>query len=142
MKKSTKNYLDKSIQILNSMGIKNNEIIVTGSVALDIYGVLPDNHNIHDFDCIINVNDDRLGIIKLVCEIFKSNEIPSYSNSTLIDIKGFKINIWFNLPNEKVALTYNGVGIKDMLSILAEKKKYNREKDIRDINQIVKKILN
>lgn len=37
-----KKYFDKAISTLNKMGIKNEDIIVTGSIALDIYGLLPE----------------------------------------------------------------------------------------------------
>lgn len=142
MRNETKAIFNKSISILNRMGIENKDIIVTGSVALDILGVLPDEHEIHDFDCIINIDKDKVGIIKLICEIFKSDKLPSYCNSTIIEVGDLLLNIWINLPNEKAFVTYKGVGVKNMLSILEEKKKYNRDKDIRDINQIIKKILN
>lgn len=144
MRDITKELFNKSISILNRMGIENKDIIVTGSVALDILGVLPDEHDIHDFDCIINVDKEKLGVVKLICEIFKSDKTPSCisENSRMVDINGILLNIWFNLPNIDASVTYNGVFVKDILSILAEKKKYNREKDVRDINQIVKKILN
>lgn len=144
MKDKTKKIFDQAISILNKMGIENKNIIVTGSVALDILGVLPDEHIIHDFDCIVKVDKNEMGLIKLICEIFKSDKTPSYisEDSRMIEINGLLLNIWFNLPNINALVTYNGVFVKDMLSILAEKKKYNREKDVRDINQIVKKILN
>lgn len=135
---------DRVISILNKMGIPNEDIIVTGSVALDIYGVLPDDHEIHDFDCIIKTTDANKGIFNLMFEIFKSDKLSSSADSKMLDINGILINIWTKNGNsfKRPKLTYKGVGVKDLYSILVEKKKYGRAKDYKDINGIVKKIIN
>ena len=41
MKPENKNLLEKSVDALKKLGFKSENIMVTGSIALDILGVLP-----------------------------------------------------------------------------------------------------
>lgn len=140
MKKETEQYFDKAISLLNKMGIENKDIVVTGSVALDILGVLPEKHKIHDFDCIINISNDKLPMFNLICEIFRA-EGTSYYTYPMLEIDGIKLNVFVNDSIENAIVEYKGVKVNGLMSILKKKKEYKRVKDYQDINDIVKNIL-
>ena len=139
-----KEYFDKAISTLNKMGIKNEDIIVTGSIALDIYGLLPETHTLHDFDCIVNIKPEIANMIKFASNMFKTDKCPSEcgDNTAILEVNGIVLNIWWNAPNEIASVKFEGVGVKDIMSILEMKKKYKRDKDYKDIIEIAKMILN
>ena len=51
-----------------------DNVVLTGSLALDMYGLLPENREVHDVDVIVDVTDSEWGAIRLKSEII--DELP------------------------------------------------------------------
>ena len=57
--------LNKDIEILNGLHFKNENIMVTGSIALDAQGLLSDRIA-HDVDLIIKMDEQAWKCLKLI----------------------------------------------------------------------------
>ena len=57
--------LNKAIEILNGLHFKNENIMVTGSIALDAQGLLTDRIA-HDVDLIIKMDEQTWRCLKLI----------------------------------------------------------------------------
>ena len=56
--------LNKAVEILNGLHFKNENIMVTGSIALDVQGV--SNRIAHDVDLIIKMDEQTWRCLKLI----------------------------------------------------------------------------
>ena len=139
--------LQKAVEVLKALHFKPENIMVTGSIALDIQGLMP-NRIAHDVDVIIKMDEQTWRCMKLIEAIQNSdkeniNNYPGSDNITII-ADNLKINIW------KWSLEYDWSELKDINTgiyvatvnhIITVKKKYARDKDIVDIYNIVKNLL-
>lgn len=152
MTEDNKIKLFKSVRLLKSLHFKPENIMVTGSVALDAHGILPSSRKSHDVDFIIKMNNDTWGCLKLIEAIAKPDDeqLPEYESKirketvflTMND--GTTINIWrynasYDWSDIKDADT--GIFVATVDHIIKAKKKYGRAKDLKDINDIVKGLL-
>ena len=133
-----------AVTYLTILGFKPENIMVTGSIALDMQGLLPGEHEVHDVDLIIKMKENSWRCLKLLeavnlADVEKDNMYPGRKDTIFFKFNDVTLNIWRNELEEKSDL-------KDEANLTPEqvraKKDYNREKDVRDINAIIKQILN
>ena len=149
MKPENRNTLKKSVEALTALGFKPENIMVTGSIALDIVGVLPPNRWTHDIDFIIKMDDKSWHCMKLLeaiekVDIDKDIKYPDDKNMVFLKIKGINTNIWRHTPNfdwSTVKDTETGVMVATVSHIIQAKKSYGRPKDYQDLIDICKNIL-
>lgn len=147
MKPENKNLLEKSVDALKKLGFKSENIMVTGSIALDILGVLPPIRTAHDVDFIIKMDDQSWRCLKLLeainkCEV--ESKYPNDKNMVILNIKNLKINIWRHTSNfdwSTIKDTNTGVMVATVNHIVLAKKSYARAKDYQDLIDICKNIL-
>lgn len=149
MRKASRKLLDAAVAYLDILGFKPENIIVTGSIALDMQGLLPENHNVHDVDLIIRMDEKSWRCLKLLeavnlADEGKDNMYPGRKDTIFFKFKDLVLNIWRNDMEEKSNLrdADTGVYVATAAHTIKAKKDYNREKDVRDINAIIKQILN
>ena len=148
MRKQSRKLLDTAVAYLNILGFKPENIIVTGSIALDMQGLLPDEHDVHDVDLIIRMDEQSWRCLKLLEAINladegKDNMYPGRKDTIFFKFNDLVLNIWRNDMEEKSDLrdAETGVYVATAAHTIKAKKDYNREKDVRDIISIVKNIL-
>ena len=148
MRKQSRKLLDTAVAYLNILGFKPENIIVTGSIALDMQGLLPDEHDVHDVDLIIRMDEQSWRCLKLLEAINladegKDNMYPGRKDTIFFKFKDLVLNIWRNDMEEKSDIrdAVTGVYVATAAHTIKAKKDYNREKDVRDIISIVKNIL-
>ena len=141
--------LKKAVEILNGLHFKNENIMVTGSIALDAQGLLT-NRIAHDVDLIIKMDEQTWRCLKLIEAISLADEddkfkdYPARKKTIFLKADGLVLNIWryeegFDWSDIKDAET--GVYVATVEHIIEAKKKYGRDKDIIDIYNITKSIL-
>lgn len=144
--------LRKGVELLKALHFKPENIMITGSIALDAHGILPPKRKTHDVDFIVKMDKTSWGCLKLIAEMSKSEqemkiEYDSSFKEEIIFLKlndGTTINIWrydssYDWSDIKDVET--GVYVATVDHIIKAKKKYGRAKDLKDINDIVKGLL-
>ena len=143
--------LNKAIEILNGLHFKNENIMVTGSIALDAQGLLTDRIA-HDVDLIIKMDEQTWRCLKLIEAItladeddkFKDYDTPARKNTVFLKADGLVLNIWKydeGTDWSEIKDAETGVYVATVEHIIEAKKKYGRDKDIVDIYNITKSIL-
>ena len=149
MNKKSRILLDAAVDFMQTLHFKAENIMVTGSIALDLQGLLPKEHDVHDVDLLIKTDEQSWRSLKLLEAIHLSDEsnpckntYPG-SNEVIFKFKDLTLNIWKNDWKEESSIkdASTGVYVATANRIIAAKKGYNREKDVRDICAIVKEIL-
>jgi hypothetical protein len=140
--------LNKAIEILNGLHFKNENIMVTGSIALDAQGLLTDRIA-HDVDLIIKMDEQTWRCLKLIEAISLADEEDKFKDyptkkTVFLKADGLVLNIWryeegSDWSDIKDADT--SVYVATVNHIIDAKKKYGRDKDIVDIYHITKSIL-
>ena len=144
--------LQKAVKVLKDLHFNEENIMVTGSIALDAQGLLTDRIA-HDVDFIIKMDEQTWRCMKLIEAInlvddenekFKDYDSPARKNTIFLKIDDMVLNIWrygegFDWSEIKDADT--GVYVATVNNIIEAKKKYGRDKDIVDIYNITKSIL-
>ena len=144
--------LNRAIEILNGLHFKNENIMVTGSIALDAQGLLTDRIA-HDVDLIIKMDEQAWKCLKLIEAINLADDedkIPKdYDTQTrkkmiILNVDGLILNIWkyddeSDWSETKDAET--GVYVATVNHIIEAKKKYGRDKDFKDIYEIIKRLV-
>ena len=144
-----KRILERTVDYLKSLHFKTDDIMVTGSIALKLQGLL-ENRPSHDVDFIIKMDDKTWKSLKLLEAIESDDDEKkklSYNrNKKIVFLKNddMMINIWrhddfTDWSDIKDATT--GVYVATIDHILKVKKMYGRDKDFKDINEIVKSLL-
>lgn len=149
MRPENKNTLQKGVNALKALHFNPESIMVTGSVALDILGVLPPNRISHDVDFIIKMDDTTWKCMKLIEAINNPeednmNSYPGRKNMIILNVDGIIINIWKQTSNydwSTIKDSETGVMVSTVSHIIRAKKEYARPKDFWDINEIVKNLL-
>ena len=152
MNKNNKQLLQKALKILKGFHFKEENIMVTGSVALDIQGVL--SRTAHDVDFIIKMDDTVWGCLKLIEAINLAPEeksvtkkdypIHSKKNFVALEIDGVIVNIWRHSENfdwSPIKDAETGVYVATVNNIINAKKLYGRDKDYKDIYKIVRNLM-
>ncbi len=143
--------LKKAVEILNNLHFKNENIMVTGSIALDAQGLLT-NRIAHDVDLIVKMDEQTWRCLKLIEAInlvdeddkFKDYDTPARKNTIFLKVGGLVLNIWkYDEGSDwsEIKDAETGVYVATVNHIIEAKKKYARDKDIVDIYNITKSIL-
>lgn len=146
---NTKELLKNAVDLLKSLHFKAEDIMVTGSIALKLQGLL-ENRPSHDVDFIIKMDEQTWRHLKLLDAIESDEERPKSSSekgmeTVFLNYGDIKINIWkydddkYDWSNIKEEDT--GVYVATVDHIIHAKKMYGRNKDYKDINEIVKSLL-
>ena len=143
--------LNKAVEILNGLHFKNENIMVTGSIALDAQGV--SNRVAHDVDLIIKMDEQTWRCLKLIeainladDEVKTSKDYDPISRKKIIflNVDGLILNIWkYDEESDWSCIkdSETGVYVATVNNIIEAKKKYARNKDFKDIYEIVKGLL-
>ena len=141
--------LNKAIEILNGLHFKNENIMVTGSIALDTQGLLTDRIA-HDVDLIIKMDEQAWRCLKLIEAInLDDDEVKTpkdYDTQTrekmiFLNVDGLILNIWkYDEESDwsEIKDAETGVYVATVNHIIDAKKKYGRDKDFKDIYEIIK----
>lgn len=140
--------LNKAIEILNGLHFKNENIMVTGSIALDAQGLLTDRIA-HDVDLIIKMDEQTWRCLKLIEAISLADEDDKFKDyptkkTVFLKADGLVLNIWRYEEGSdwsEIKDADTGVYVATVNHIIEAKKKYGRDKDIVDIYNITKSIL-
>ena len=141
--------LNKAVEILNALHFKNENIMVTGSIALDAQGLLT-NRIAHDVDLIIKMDEQTWRCLKLIEAISLADEddkfkdYPARKKTIFLKADGLVLNIWRYEEGSdwsEIKDVETGVYVATVNHIIEAKKKYGRDKDIVDIYNITKSIL-
>lgn len=136
--------LNKAIEILNGLHFKNENIMVTGSIALDVQGV--SNRIAHDVDFIIKMDEQAWRCLKLIEAINLDDDEVNYGLSErkkmiILNVDGLILNIWkYDEESDWSCIkdSETGVYVATVNHIIEAKKKYARDKDFKDIYKIIK----
>lgn len=136
--------LNKAVEILNGLHFKNENIMVTGSIALDAQGV--SNRIAHDVDFIIKMDEHAWRCLKLIEAINLDDDEVNYDLSErkkmiILNIDGLILNIWkYDEGSDWSCIkdSETGVYVATVNHIIEAKKKYARDKDFKDIYKIIK----
>lgn len=149
----------QGVHILNTLGIKNKDIMLCGSITFDLFGVYPDDRgNAHDVDFVVRTDEKTK---EKVLEIFKlyermvgkptdcQTDYPTYA----LTVKDLTLNVWFigdaehfetdlkmNIPCD-FGFNDTSIWVAKLSDTLAKKNEYNRGKDNADKVGICKLIL-
>ena len=140
--------LNKAIEILNGLHFKNENIMVTGSIALDAQGV--SNRIAHDIDFIIKMDEQAWRCLKLIEAINLSDDedktpkdydLSERKKMIILNVDGLILNIWkYDEGSDWSCIkdSETGVYVATVNHIIEAKKKYARDKDFKDIYKIIK----
>ena len=139
--------LNKAIEILNGLHFKNENIMVTGSIALDVQGV--SNRIAHDVDFIIKMDEQTWRCLKLIeainlddeDKVSKDYDSPERKKMIFLNVDGLILNIWkYDKESDWSCIkdSETGVYVATVNHIIEAKKKYARDKDFKDIYKIIK----
>lgn len=149
MNNQNKYFLQKAVKVLKDLHFKEENIMVTGSIALDLQGVA--TRVAHDVDLIIKMDDQTWRCMKLIEAINNADEKDinidikkdtDYStakkNTIFLNVDGLMLNIWRYDGKEwsDIKEAETGVYVATVEHILNAKKQYARPKDYQDINAI------
>ena len=141
--------LNRAIEILNGLHFKNENIMVTGSIALDAQGLLSDRIA-HDVDLIIKMDEQAWRCLKLIEAVNladdevkapKDYDSPERKNTIFLNVDGLILNIWkYDKESDWSCIkdSETGVYVATVNHIIEAKKKYARDKDFKDIYEIIK----
>lgn len=141
--------LNKAIEILNGLHFKNENIMVTGSIALDAQGLLSDRIA-HDVDLIIKMDEQAWRCLKLIEAInladdedkaSKDYDTQTRKKMIILNVDGLILNIWKydeGTDWSEIKDAETGVYVATVNHIIDAKKKYARDKDFKDIYEIIK----
>ena len=141
--------LNKAIEILNGLHFKNENIMVTGSIALDAHGLLTDRIA-HDVDLIIKMDEQAWRCLKLIEAINladdedkapKDYDTQTRKKMIILNVDGLILNIWKydeGTDWSEIKDVETGVYVATVNHIIDAKKKYGRDKDFKDIYEIIK----
>lgn len=140
--------LNKALEILNGLHFKNEDIMVTGSIALEAQGLLT-GRIAHDVDLIIKMDEQTwrclklIEAISLVDEDYKFKDYGDQAGKKTIFLKadGLILNIWRydeGVDWSCIKDSETGVYVAKANNIIKAKKRYARDKDFKDIYEIIK----
>ena len=101
MNNQNKYFLQKAVKALKELHFKPENIMVTGSIALDAQGV--SNRIAHDVDLIIKMDEQTWRCLKLIeainltddeVKVPKDYDSPERKNTIFLNVDGLILNIW------------------------------------------------
>ena len=144
--------LNRAIEILNGLHFKNENIMVTGSIALDAQGLLTDRIA-HDVDLIIKMDEQTWKCLKLIeainldddeDKVSKDYDTQTREKMIFLNVDGLILNIWkYDEESDWSCIkdSETGVYVATVNHIIEAKKKYARDKDFKDIYKIIKELV-
>lgn len=154
MNKQNREQLNKAVEILKGLHFNVENIMVTGSIALDLQGLCPYGRTAHDVDIIIKMDDQTWKCMKLIEAINNADQEDKINNllkeeyaiardkMIILNTNDLVLNIWrYNSEWSDLKDDKTGVYIANVEHIINAKKSYARPKDFYDINSICSKIL-
>ena len=143
--------LNRAIEILNGLHFKNENIMVTGSIALDAQGLLTDRIA-HDVDLVIKMDEQAWRCLKLIeainlddeDEASKDYDLSERKKMIILNVDGLILNIWkYDEESDWSCIkdSETGVYVATVNHIIEAKKKYARDKDFKDIYKIIKELV-
>ena len=154
MNKQNREQLNKAVEILKGLHFNVENIMVTGSIALDLQGLCPYGRTAHDVDIIIKMDDQTWKCMKLIEAINNADQENKINNllkeeyamardkMIILNTDDLVLNIWrYNSEWSDLKDDKTGVYIANVEHIINAKKSYARPKDFYDINSICSKIL-
>lgn len=139
----------KAVNVLKGLHFKPENIMVTGSEALNLLGLLPSNRFIHDIDFVVKMDDQAWRCMKLIEAINNPDDdnmssYPGRKETIFLSVPGVDINIWRYTSNSDWSTVKDeetGVMVATVDHIIKAKKTYARPKDFNDIADICKNLL-
>lgn len=122
-----------------------NQFLITGGVALNLYGLVQDD-DIGDLDIIlINPTEDLIKMFKNLESITPVKDRSPYVaelNENLIrfELKGVNVDIFIEREVKSGVLWFDYVQINPLRHILTAKKRQNRRKDLQFLCDLIKDI--
>ena len=154
MNKQNREQLNKAVEILKGLHFNVENIMVTGSIALDLQGLCPYGRVAHDVDIIIKMDDQTWKCMKLIEAINNADQENKINNllkeeyamardkMIILNTDDLVLNIWrYNSEWSDLKDNDTGVYVANVEHIINAKKSYARPKDFYDINSICTKIL-
>lgn len=154
MNKQNREQLNKAVEILKGLHFNVENIMVTGSIALDLQGLCPYGRTAHDVDIIIKMDDQTWKCMKLIEAINNADQEDKINNllkeeyamardkMIILNTDDLVLNIWrYNSEWSDLKDNETGVYVANVEHIINAKKSYARPKDFYDINSICTKIL-
>lgn len=151
MNNQNRYFLQKAVKALKELHFKPENIMVTGSIALDAQGV--SNRIAHDVDLIIKMDEQTWRCMKLLEAISladdetkapKDYDSPARKKTIFLNVDGLILNIWKydeGTDWSEIKDAETGVYVATVNHIITAKKNYARDKDFKDIYEIVKGLL-
>lgn len=152
MNNQNRYFLQKAVKALKELHFKPENIMVTGSIALDVQGLLTDRIA-HDIDLIIKMDEQTWRCMKLLEAInLADDEVKApkdYDSQTrkrmiFLNVDGLVLNIWKydeGTDWSEIKDAETGVYVATVNHIIKAKKKYARDKDFKDIYEIIKGLI-
>lgn len=149
MNNQNRYFLQKAVKALKELHFKPENIMVTGSIALDAQGLLTDRIA-HDVDLIIKMDEQTWRCMKLLeainladDEVKAPKDYDSQARKRMIflNVDGLVLNIWkYDEESDwsEIKDAETGVYVATVNHIIKAKKKYGRDKDFKDIYEIIK----
>ena len=151
MNNQNRYFLQKAVKALKELHFKPENIMVTGSIALDMQGV--SNRVAHDIDLIIKMDEQTWRCMKLLeainladDEVKAPKDYDSQARKRMIflNVDGLVLNIWkYDEESDwsEIKDAETGVYVATVNHIIKAKKKYARDKDFKDIYEIIKELV-
>lgn len=151
MNNQNRYFLQKAVKTLKELHFKPENIMVTGSIALDMQGV--SSRIAHDVDLIIKMDEQTWRCMKLLEAInladdevkaSKDYDLSERKKMIILNVDGLVLNIWkYDEESDwsEIKDAETGVYVATVNHIIEAKKKYARDKDFKDIYEIIKKLL-
>ena len=148
MNNQNRYFLQKAVKALKELHFKPENIMVTGSIALDMQGV--SNRVAHDVDLIIKMDEQTWRCMKLLEAInladdevkaSKDYDLSERKKMIFLKVDGLVLNIWkYDEESDwsEIKDAETGVYVATVNHIIKAKKKYARDKDFKDIYEIIK----
>ena len=152
MNNQNRYFLQKAVKALKELHFKPENIMVTGSIALDVQELLTDRIA-HDIDLIIKMDEQTWRCMKLLEAInladdevkaSKDYDLSERKKMIILNVDGLVLNIWkYDEESDwsEIKDAETGVYVATVNHIIEAKKKYARDKDFKDIYEIIKKLL-
>lgn len=149
MNNQNRYFLQKAVKVLKELHFKPENIMVTGSIALDAQGLLTDRIA-HDIDLIIKMDEQSWRCMKLLEAInladdevkaSKDYDLSERKKMIILNVDGLVLNIWkYDEESDwsEIKDAETGVYVATVNHIIKAKKKYARDKDFKDIYEIIK----
>ena len=151
MNNQNRYFLQKAVKALKELHFKPENIMVTGSIALDMQGI--SNRVAHDIDLIIKMDEQTWRCMKLLEAINladdeakapKDYDSQARKRMIFLNVDGLVLNIWKydeGTDWSEIRDEETGVYVATVNHIIEAKKKYARDKDFKDIYEIIKELL-